>query len=104
MGGVEGEVPRLWLGDADAVVGAGVVLRHADLLSAVGRHDQPRALPALEGGPQRLDQPRPRLGRAHQPIDYPRDVGLLVALEWDLLAELVHPPVDPDAGEALLAD
>jgi hypothetical protein len=101
---VEREVPRLRLWHADAVVRARVVLAHRDLLAAVGGDDQDGALAQLGRDLQGVDEPRPLLGADDDPVHDDLDVVLLVALERDLLAQLVRRAVHADAREPLLAD
>ena len=101
--GVEGEVARLRLRHAGAVVGAGEVLAHQPFLATIHRDQEHRAMPQPQRRLQRVDQPRPLVGSQHKPVDDHLDVVLLVLLERDGLVEGVDLAVDPDPDEAALA-
>src|SRR4029077_4923680 len=101
MRAVEGEVARLRLGHARAVVRAHVVLRHLDLFALRGHDDHrpaPQPCPRLD----RVDEPRALVGSNHDPVDHHLDVVLLVLVERDLLAQLVQASINTPPPETRL--
>ena len=107
VGGVEREVPRRRVLEAQAVVGAGQVLAEGDglLLRAVGTHDHHLGHPfgQRQGGLQRLGQPAADVVPPDQPIDHHLDGVLLVPGQVHLVAigQLDGGAVHPDPGETL---
>ncbi len=110
VGGVEGEVARGGLLEADAAVGAGQVLGEGDGLVGLGVgppvHDQDfgRAAGQLQGGLDRLGQALADVAAPDQPVHHHLDGVGLVAGQVDLgpIGQLQGDSVDPDPGEALL--
>ncbi len=95
VGRVEGEDPRLQLGDRGAAVEAGELLRE-EQLGLVGvdelDFDQPRGDP--RGGLDRLRQPAPQLRFHHQTVDHDRDVVFEFLVEDDVFVEAAQLAVD----------
>ena len=106
VGRVEGEDPRLQLGDRGAAVEAGELLaeehRPAGVLAALG----PGGAPALDdldfdqpGGEaggrfDRLREPPPQVRLHHQAVDDDGDVVFVLLVELDLLVEAAQLAVD----------
>ncbi len=111
VGGVEGELPRLQLGDVDPAGGAGVVLREEVRLGpgAVAVHVHlHHPLRHAERGLHRVGQARAVLRAHHQPVHHQRDVVVLAAVQLGRVAQLhqlaVHPGADEPLAEHLLEE
>ncbi len=109
VGGVEREVARGRLLEAQPAVGAGQVLAEGDglvLLGPLGRRHRHlgRATGEAERRLDRLGQPLADAVAADQAVDHHLDGVLLVAGQVHVLAvgQLDHLAVDPDPGEPLL--
>ena len=115
---VEGEQPRLDLGDRESrhrageffredQAFAGIVLRLVGL-AAAGRRGAVRELGdgeplgELERGLQRIRQPGPEVGPHHQPVHHHVDVVLELLVERRRVGDLVELAVDLHALEAAL--
>ncbi len=97
VGRVEGEDPRLQLGDRGAAVEAGELLGEEHRLALLGAlddldFDQPGG--EAGGGLDRLREPAPQVRFHHQPVDHDRDVVFVLLVEDDLLVEPAQLAVD----------
>ena len=97
---VEGEDPRLQLGQRDAVVGAGEVLGEEQLLAALHEIDRHEPLRKPGRGLDRLREPEPQVGPHHEAVDDDLDRVLVLLVELGhALLEHVLLAVDLDARE-----
>ena len=92
---VEGEDPRLQLGDRGAAVEAGELLGEEErLLVGVDELDFDQAGGEPGGGLDRLREAAAQLRFHHQPVDHDRDVVFELLVEDDLLVEAAQLAVD----------
>ena len=103
VGRVEGEDPRLQLGDRGAAVEAGELLGEEQRLgsspSTISTSTRPAARPAAASTDS--ERRRRRSGLHHQPVDDDRDVVFVLLVEDDLLVEAAQLAVDLDPRVAL---
>ncbi len=105
VGRVEGEDPRLQLGDRGAAVEAGELLGEEQRLRlAVDHLDFDQAGGEPGGGLDRLGEAAAQVGLHHQPVDDDRDVVFVLLVEHDLLVEPAQLAVDFDPRVALEAE
>ncbi len=97
---VEGEDPRLELGQRDAVLGAGEVLRE-EVVVAVDLVDRDQPFRQRGRGLDRLRQPLPEVRLHHEAVDDDLDRVLELLVEDDLLLEQPLLAVDLHAREAV---
>jgi hypothetical protein len=103
VGVVEGEEPRVDLGEGRVAVGAHVVLREEPLFSPLDdEEDEAGAL--REGGLHCLGKAVALVRPGGEPIHHDLHDVLLVLLQGDLLFEPVDDAVHPGPEEAFLAD
>ena len=100
---VEGEDPRLELGERDAVLGAREVLGERHRL-AVHDVDDDEALRERRRRLDRLREPLPEVRLHHEPVDDDLDRVLELLVEDDLLLEQPLLAVDLHAREAVAAE
>ena len=104
---VEGELPRLELGEREAADRAGEALGEHDRLALRRAASVPDhlddAVGGLERGLDRVVEPRAVVGAHHQPVHHDRDVVVLAPVERRDLGQVVGLAVHPDADEAALA-
>ncbi len=103
--GVEGEHPRLQLGEAGPALRAGVVLAEevGDVVAAAPFDDLHHSLGGTERGLHRVGEPRAVFLPHRQPVHDDPDVVVLVAVQAGDLAEVVDPAVDKRPREAVAA-
>src|SRR5450759_2908577 len=100
---VEAEDTRLDLGQRDAAVHAGELLGEREGL-AVGGTALDETVGELGGGLDGVGEPPPQALLHHQPVDDHGHVVLELLVEVDVLLELAHFAVHPDAREAVGAE
>ena len=103
VGRVEGEDPRLQLGDRGAAVEAGELLGEEQRLGSrvVDHLDFDQAGGEAGGGLDRLGEAAAQVGLHHQPVDDDGDVVFVFLVEDDLLVEPPQLAVDFDPRVAL---
>ena len=102
VGVVEREHTRGELLDADAVLGAGVILRERDVL-AVHNADHYQTAGKRRRRLDGIGQPRPDLRLDHQPVHHNLDGMLFILLRTDRLGEVVDDAVHADARKSAAA-
>ena len=98
---VEREHPRLELGQAGAVLGAGELLGERERLLGVDQLDVDQPVRQRHARLHGVRQPLAQVGPHHEPVHHDRDVVLVLLVQRDVLVELAHLAVDPHASEAL---
>ncbi len=101
---VEGEHPGRDLGEGHAAARARQPLGEDERLAAFHGLDDRDALGELEGGLERIGQPRPDRVLDDETVHDHLDRVLLVLVELNLLGELAQGPVDADAAVPLPAE
>ena len=100
VGGVEREVSWRELVETDPAVDAGEVLGEHDVLGdVVDEVDCSHSLGQLERGFERVGKARVDAGLDHEPVDHDIDVVRVVAVELQLVGQLLDFAVDPRADE-----